>query len=416
MLDSAQLLSSLAEAANAFIINGTVIMGVNRSVAGEIVIPDGITEIAKGAFRKQPITHIVFPSSLRVIGEEAFDSCVELLSFTFAGKSQLTTIMDRAFYSCIELSEFVIPGTAQFIGRQAFAFCAQSDPAAGIKRSIHDLVIPEGAYVYEKCFDHTNIDLLHIKADIIIPYSFSNANVFRVSWESGSRIIPEHAFAYCMSLCEFIFSDTTNIEVIAAGAFECCTDLFSMQVPDGVRAIHQRAFADSGLQYFKAPKSLKVIGDFALANTPCLSIDLDDSDLEVIGDCAFADTQITSLVVRGTIKVLDYGIVAGCKQLVSLRIGPSVEYFMDRQRQSLKSVQKGYVKFDMAIILEGVDTKCENSVIAPIIFLPYGACMPNCNPKLEDYLQDISKELHRTDGLADAYGRYAKSARSFIYY
>lgn len=408
MLD---VLQNLVDPTNALIIEDSTIIGVKYPISGELVIPDGITEIASRAFSKQQLISVFFPSSLKTIGEEAFSGCVDLVRMSFAPDAQITTIMNSAFYGCTSLVHIEIPDSTKYVGGRAFSFCAHSDDI-GINRVISEVVIPKGAYVYAYCFAGTNIDLLRVKASILIPNAFESANVFRVSWETDSSIIPSHAFYGCTTLCEFTFVDTDALRVIEDSAFEQCQNLFSMQLPEGVTCIRREAFKKSGLQYFKAPRSLKAIGDYAFAETPCLFIDLEDSQLSAIGDFAFSTTKITNLTIRGDVKILNYNIVEHCEQLVCLRVGSNVEYLLDTNDVGRYAMKNGKAKFDMAIVLEGKNTKCSGSLVAPLIFLPKGAITSTYGFTAPSYYN--RKEV--IEGMENAYGRYPRSAGSYIYY
>lgn len=402
-------LQALADPSNAFIVEGTTIVGLQYSLTGDIVIPEGITAIADKAFLRQEITSVFFPSTLKIIGREAF-AWSKLVKMSFAPNAQLTTIMQSAFFSCIALVSIEIPATVQYIGDSAFAHCAmcQEDHF----RCIPEVIIPKGTYAYENCFAGTCIDLLRIRATVLVPYAFTGADVYRVSWETESPSIPSHLFSRCEKLCEINFAENTKIKVIEAGAFEYCSSLYSISIPEGVTCIRQRAFQYSGLQYFKAPKTLKAIGSEAFTDTPCISIDLAESELETIGDFAFKGTKITSLTIRGKIKVLSLSIITGCSQLACLRVGESVEYFFDHENKMLNALQCGRMRFDMAIIFEGTKTMCDQSILAPLIFLPKNSVMePSMFRKRSGYTCD-----DKIEGMEHAYGRYPNDTISVINY
>ena len=71
-------------------------------VAGNLVIPEGVTSI----------------------GDQAFRGCSALTSVTFAEGSQLTSIGEYAFRDCSALTSIVIPDSVTSIGDQAFCGCS----------------------------------------------------------------------------------------------------------------------------------------------------------------------------------------------------------------------------------------------------------------------------------------------------
>lgn len=89
---------------------------------GELVIPEGITEIPSDCFVYTNLSHVIFPSSLKVIGEESFNYAYRLngvLNFP----EGLVSIGRNAFsYSQINSVNF--PSKLQIIDRDAFNGCS----------------------------------------------------------------------------------------------------------------------------------------------------------------------------------------------------------------------------------------------------------------------------------------------------
>ncbi|MDR2719166.1 MAG: leucine-rich repeat domain-containing protein [Treponema sp.] len=68
---------------------------------GDVLIPKGITAIAKYVFYGKEITHITFPEGLASIGEDAFYECRDLTSI-YIPKSVIE-IGENAFHDCNSL-------------------------------------------------------------------------------------------------------------------------------------------------------------------------------------------------------------------------------------------------------------------------------------------------------------------------
>ena len=110
-----------------------------------IVIPDGVTNIAEGAFSDDTsLTGIEIPASVICIGEAAFIDCTSLPIITIPGSvtnigagafeacASLTNatinfgvvaIGEGAFSQCYTLANVTIPGSVTSLGRLAFAWC-----------------------------------------------------------------------------------------------------------------------------------------------------------------------------------------------------------------------------------------------------------------------------------------------------
>ena len=94
-----------------------------RSDVYSITVPNGVTEIADGAFANMPYLYSVkLPASVTKIGAGAFEGCSNLQTVAFGKK--LTVIGDAAFRGCTSLEEVKLPSSVTIIGHQAFADCA----------------------------------------------------------------------------------------------------------------------------------------------------------------------------------------------------------------------------------------------------------------------------------------------------
>ncbi len=96
-----------------------------KEMPSEIVIPEGITEIAEGVFMDcTQLEKVTLPSTLRVIGAGAFKDCTNLKEINIP--YGVTTIGPRAFENCTSVY-MVLPDTVTTIGDGAFAGCTQFD-------------------------------------------------------------------------------------------------------------------------------------------------------------------------------------------------------------------------------------------------------------------------------------------------
>lgn len=66
---------------------------------------------------------LVIPSTVKVIGKNAFSALENLTEIIFDGESRLETIGDEAFLDCKKLTEFTIPTAVTSIGKKAFSGC-----------------------------------------------------------------------------------------------------------------------------------------------------------------------------------------------------------------------------------------------------------------------------------------------------
>lgn len=92
-----------------FIISGTVL---SKYVGNDenIVIPEGVTRIARFAFKQMPVKYVTLPESLREIDKSAFWGC-GLEEITIP--KNVETIGEGAFYECYAIKKIVFEGTPQ---------------------------------------------------------------------------------------------------------------------------------------------------------------------------------------------------------------------------------------------------------------------------------------------------------------
>lgn len=89
---------------------------------GELVIPEGITEIPSGCFRFTNLSNVIFPSTLKVIGEEAFQYG-ERLNGSLSFPDALVSIGRSAFEYCSQINSVNFPSKLQMIDLNAFNSC-----------------------------------------------------------------------------------------------------------------------------------------------------------------------------------------------------------------------------------------------------------------------------------------------------
>lgn len=107
--------------ASDFVIEDGVLMKY-RGSGGDVVIPEGVTEIYLEAFRGcWRLKSISIPSSVTTIGNYAFINCYYLASVLLS--EGMKVIGEGAFSGCANLTKIVIPATVEEINNHAFANC-----------------------------------------------------------------------------------------------------------------------------------------------------------------------------------------------------------------------------------------------------------------------------------------------------
>lgn len=159
----------------------------NGMSCSEVVIPDGVTEIADYAFgsNNDDIVRVYCPDSVARIGKNAFQSCESLEEIRLP--QRMNGVWGSIVDGCYKLRRVVIPYGITEIGEDAF----------NDDNSLTEIVIPDTI---------TKID--------------------------------KGAFRYCESLEKLIIPD--KITKICERTFECCRALKELYIPDNVTEVNMK--------------------------------------------------------------------------------------------------------------------------------------------------------------------------------
>lgn len=102
--------------------NNTLVYMLESAATGEVFIPEGICIIGDDAFAHTNVTDIVFPESLRKIGNSAFIGCNSLKHVVVPG--HVLNVGLRAFELCENLQEIIFEEGVQYIFDHTFERCS----------------------------------------------------------------------------------------------------------------------------------------------------------------------------------------------------------------------------------------------------------------------------------------------------
>jgi hypothetical protein len=214
-------------------IPGTVFAGCASPI--ELTIEEGVEEIGDHAFENSDCGAIVLPSTINKIGAYAFYKYQKLTS-SFAIPEKVTSIGEYAFYQCPDFNA-KLPSILTYIGNYAFAGCSD----------LKDVTIPSnlqylGNYAFQDC--------VNIVSDITLPSTLTTFG--------------DGAFYQCKGLTNVTIEPNSNIDYIPKSAFEKCTGIKELTIPEGVKEIKVYAFANlDALTNLVLPSTLTLMHNWA---------------------------------------------------------------------------------------------------------------------------------------------------------
>ena len=193
-----------------------------------------------------------------------------------------------------------------------------------------------------------------------------------------------------------------RISEIQGGAFNGCSSLRSVSLPDGLITINQSAFVGcSSLESLDIPDSVKSIGDWIFEGCVSLrEVSLSDS-LEIIGNHVFINCKsLESLDIPDSVKKIGVNLFSGCVSLRQVNIPDHITIEgtsnMFNGCASLKSFTMPSGFKDVGNQMFSGCESLENVVISPnVTYIGYSAfygCESLTSVNLPEGLEHIDQE------------------------
>ena len=243
------------------------------------------------------LTSVTIPSSVTSIGNRAFGGCSGLASLTIP--SSVTSIGDYAFYNCSGLTSVTIPASVTSIGDSVFDNCSSLTLA-----TISEGVTSIGSCMFRDCSNLTSVTIPNTVTSIGGMAFFSCSSLPSITIPSSVTSIGSNAFSDCPKLPK----DENGVKYESAAKVVLIAVPTSMTgefvIPNTVRFIHSWAFDGcSSLTSITIPEGMTSIGSNAFYECSRLTSVTIPSTVTEIGDGAFEDcSRLTSVTFVGKTK------------------------------------------------------------------------------------------------------------------
>lgn len=346
------------------------------SICGEIVIPDGVTDISGGTFQNcKNITKIVIPSSIRRIESETFKGCESLKeidipeTIEFIGKDafsgtpwyemqpdgvvnvhhilyaykgdmpenlhidvgdNIKVISNSAFENCTNLVSICLPYSLKAIGHKVFAGCT----------SLSDITFPNfveeigtGVFSDTEWWNKQPDGIVYV-ANVLYGHKGEIPENSNIVVKDGTTMINVGALSSCENICEFIMPE--GVLEVKEFAFSNCKGLRRIIFPSTLKSIDSFAFEGcENLISVELPDSISFIGSYVFSNCDKLKKVKWPAGTQVLPSNIFANcVALEEVILPNTVEELEHLSFQGCFNIKSIYchniVPPNVvEPFMD---------------------------------------------------------------------------------------
>lgn len=308
-----------------------------------ITIPNSVVSIGCSAFSQSGLTSLDLGTSLQYIGKNAFADCYGLTQLHIP--SSLNLIDSEAFKDCYYLKEITLDKDVTELTLYAGAFdgcnalatitSLPSNPPlldnrqdgfndAILNRTI--LQVPHSRLsVYQEADEWLRFaNIQSLDYDLVL----NGIYFLRTSNEDASVVSKDNkrnSYRGDVVIPEMVNFDGEDLKVtaIANSAFQNCSNLTTVTIPNSVTSIGGWSFAKSGVKSITIPNSVTHIGCYAFSESSLNNITLSDN-LTEIKNGTFCACSLNSITIPNKVTCIGDSAFFMCRNLKSIAIPNSV--------------------------------------------------------------------------------------------
>lgn len=308
------------------------------------VVEEGITYLESYAFTEcVNLESIELPDSLTGVGEVSFDNCKSLKGITIPKNVEYW--FDMTFRGCSSL-EYINadPENEKYRSVDGVLFnrpTSNYDVSIlyrypGVKADTYyevpDGVNEIGKYAFSFNSNLENIDLPEtLRAEGIGDHAFDYCTALKkIAIPEGITQFHEDVFSHCESLTDITLPE--SLSYLGDGTFAGCSSLEHIELPSDLKKLSSNreiggAFSSSGIKDITIPKHITDIPADTFYECSKLETVILPDNLLVIGDAAFYSTAVKKITFPQFLQEIGNRVFWGCYDLKEMVFTGNAPYF-----------------------------------------------------------------------------------------
>ena len=305
---------------------------INTSYSGAITIPEivnGLSVISIGdkAFWSCSITELSLPATLTSLGDNSVSSCGSLAK-VYAYMTY-PPIIDNTTFSLSLQADLYVPYTSMtnYQSDSGWKQFHRILPFSTDPTVIIDVNADGSLYTFYKVISESDKTCqigLGQEGNTAIPATY--AGEFNVPASVNGYTVKKvgaHAFNGCSNITSMILPE--GLEEIGDYAFKSTTDMTTVSLPESLEKIGQCAFLESGITAVDLPENTLLLGLNAFYHCAQLASVKLPSQINTLSACLFEGcSSLTSIVIPNSVKTISMYCFAGTA-LTSILLPESLE-------------------------------------------------------------------------------------------